>query len=42
MPAARWWEFEDASVDFGAVDTAPDDLGRLLVTEFATVFGNDW
>jgi hypothetical protein len=42
MPAARWWEFEDAAVDFGAVDTAPDDLGRLLVTEFATVFGNDW
>ncbi|HEY5348954.1 MAG TPA: hypothetical protein VIJ64_04450 [Candidatus Lustribacter sp.] len=42
MPAARWWEFEDASVDFGAVDTAPDDIGRLLVTEFATVFGNDW
>lgn len=42
MPAARWWEFEDASIDFGAVDTAPDDLGRLLVTEFATVFGNDW
>jgi hypothetical protein len=42
MPAARWWEFEDASIDFGAVDTAPDDIGRLLVTEFATVFGNDW
>jgi hypothetical protein len=42
MPASRWWEFEDASVDFGAVDTAPDDIGRLLVTEFATVFGNDW
>ena len=42
MPAMRWWEFEDAAVDFGAVDTAPDDLGRLLITEFATVFGNDW
>jgi hypothetical protein len=42
MPAARWWEFEDASIDFGSVDTAPDDLGRLLLTEFATVFGNDW
>ena len=42
MPTMRWWEFENAAVDLGAVDTAPDDLGRLLVTEFATVFGNDW
>lgn len=42
MPALRWWEFENAAVDLGSVDTAPDDLGRLLITEFATVFGNDW
>jgi hypothetical protein len=42
MPAPRWWEFEDAAVDLGAVDTAPDDLARLLVTEFATIYGNDW
>jgi hypothetical protein len=42
MPAERWWQYEDASVDLGSMDAAPDDLARLLLVEFATVFGNDW
>jgi hypothetical protein len=42
MPAARWWEFEDAQVDFGALEVGPEDLARLLLIEFGTVFGNDW
>jgi hypothetical protein len=42
MPAERFWEFEDAAVDLGAVSAAAEDLGRLLAVEFATVFGNDW
>jgi hypothetical protein len=42
MPAERFWEFEDSIVDLGAVSAAPEDLGRLLTVEFATVFGNDW
>jgi len=42
MPAARWWEFEDAQVDFGAIDAGPEDLARLLLIEFATTYGNDW
>jgi hypothetical protein len=42
MPAERFWEFEDAAVDFGAVSAAAEDLGRLITVEFATVFGNDW
>lgn len=42
MPAPRFWQFEDARVDFGAVDAAPADLAHLLLIEFATVFGNDW
>lgn len=42
MPAARWWEIEDAAVDFGAIDAGPLDLAHLLFVEFATVFGNDW
>jgi hypothetical protein len=41
MPANRFWEFEDARVDFGAIDAAPDDLARLLMVEFALVFGGD-
>lgn len=42
MPARRYWEFEDARVSFGGVEAAPSDLGRMLVAEFATVYGNDW
>ncbi|HEU0294576.1 MAG TPA: hypothetical protein VFR47_17685 [Anaerolineales bacterium] len=42
MPSPRWWEFEDGRVDFGRVDAAPDDLARLLLLEFALVYGNDW
>lgn len=42
MPAERFWELEDATVNLGAVSAAPEDLGRLLTVEFATVFGNDW
>jgi hypothetical protein len=39
MPAARFWEFEDARVDFGAVDAAPQDLARMLLVEFAITYG---
>ncbi|MCU0602422.1 MAG: hypothetical protein MUC33_07155 [Desulfobacterales bacterium] len=42
MPAARFWEFEDAQVDFGAVDAGPTDLARMLLVEFALTYGNDW
>ncbi len=42
MPAERFWEFEDAAVNLGAISAAAEDLGRLLVVEFATMFGNDW
>jgi hypothetical protein len=42
MPAPRFWEMEDARFDPGSVDAAPIDLGRLLLTTFATVYGNDW
>ena len=42
MPAARFWEFEDAQVDFGSVDAGPTDLVRMLLVEFALAYGNDW
>ncbi|KOX08001.1 hypothetical protein ADK66_17395 [Micromonospora sp. NRRL B-16802] len=42
MPAARWWEFEDARVDYGRVEAEPTDLSRLLLMEYATVYSNDW
>jgi hypothetical protein len=42
MPADRYWEFEDAQVNLGALEVQPHDLARLLLVEFATVYGNDW
>jgi hypothetical protein len=42
MPAPRWWEFEDAVTDFGALHPDQVDLATMLVMEFALIFGNDW
>jgi len=33
---------EDAAVDIGALTAGADDLGRLLLREFALIYGNDW
>jgi hypothetical protein len=42
MPARRFWEMEDAAVDIGALTAAAEDIGRLLLREFALIYGNDW
>ena len=42
MPAARFWEFEDAQVNLASVDAGPTDLLRMLLVEFAVNYGNDW
>jgi hypothetical protein len=42
MPAHRFWEFEDAQIDLGALDVSSSDLPRLLLMEFAFLHGNDW
>jgi hypothetical protein len=42
MPARRFWEMEDAGTNLGALTAAAEDLGRLLLREFALIYGNDW
>lgn len=42
MPADRYWEFEDARVNLGRLEAGPTDLGRMLLVEYALVYGNDW
>jgi hypothetical protein len=42
MPASRLWEFEDGRVNFGAVEAQPEDLGRMLLSGFALVYGANW
>lgn len=42
MPARRFWEMEDSAVDLGAIEAGVTDLGRLMLREFALIYGNDW
>jgi hypothetical protein len=38
----RWWTFEDSVTDFGSLDAQQVDLAKLLIMEFALVYGSDW
>lgn len=42
MPADRYWAYEDHPVRFGQIATGKTDIARLLIAEFALVYGNDW
>ncbi len=42
MPASRWWEFEDGEMNFGTSDMSTTDLSKILLTEFALVYQDDW
>lgn len=42
MPNPRWWQFEDAAVDLGNFRAQATDLARIVVAEFALVYGNNW
>jgi hypothetical protein len=41
MPAARWWQEEDATIDLGGVEANAADLARMALLQFGLVFGND-
>ena len=42
MPNARWWQLEDSAVSLGALRADSTDLSKIIVTDFALVYGNDW
>jgi hypothetical protein len=42
MPNRRWWEFEDRQTDLGGMNATTTDTGRLLLSECALIYGNDW
>ncbi len=42
MPNHRYWDFEDGSVNLGAVVNGPRDVTKAIALEFMTVHGNDW
>lgn len=42
MPAHRHWEIEDSRVSFATVEAGTTDIVRMLLTDFALVYGDDW
>jgi hypothetical protein len=42
QPRDRFWEFEDATLALARIDAATNDLGRLALVEFSTIYSNDW
>jgi hypothetical protein len=41
-PAQRYWEIEDAAIDYGLLPAGPGDIAHLMLSQFATEFGDDW
>jgi hypothetical protein len=41
-PAPRFWEFEDARIDYGLLPVGSTDLAQLMMIEYAGSYGNDW
>jgi hypothetical protein len=42
MPRARWWEFEDSTIELSNLQAKKTDLSLLLLSEFGLQFSNDW
>lgn len=42
MPAARWWAFEDGTIDFSNMQADNTNFGMLLLAEFGLIYSNDW
>lgn len=41
-PHRRYWQFEDAAVDFGTVEPDRREVGKLLLLDFVLIQANDW
>ncbi len=40
--SSRWWEFEDANIDFGHLEVGKVDIARSLLMQNVLVYGDDW
>ena len=41
-PAQRFWEVEDRAIDYGLLPAGPGEIPQLMLSEFASGFGNEW
>lgn len=42
MPNNRWWAFEDGHVDLGNINAETTDISKIVLVEFAAMYGNNW
>jgi len=42
MPSPRWWDFDSASLDFGAVDVERREVAKLVVLDMLAQQRGDW
>lgn len=42
MPNSRWWEMEDGSIDLANLKASDTDIAKILVTQYALQYSNDW
>jgi len=42
MPSSRWWEFENGAVNFTQLDGNTTDIAKIILTQFALVYQDDW
>ncbi|WP_297335951.1 hypothetical protein [Algoriphagus sp.] len=42
MPNSRWWEMEDGAIDLGNLKASDTDIAKILVTQYAMQYSNDW
>lgn len=42
MPVSRFWEFEDGEVSLDSLPAGPDELTKMLTTDFTFAYGNNW
>lgn len=42
MPARRYWEFDDSTLDFGAVEIERRDVAKLVLTDLLMLQGDQW
>lgn len=42
MPNSRWWQMEDGSIDLGNLKASDTDIAKILVSQYALQYSNDW
>jgi len=42
MPADRWWEIEDNTVNLSGLNASSTDVAKIMLAEFGLVYAHEW